>query len=74
MARSLVPKYKYVAVARDITRLLALTPALEWWQIRDYYEPSLLDGGMPGSSSWDDTTRRQIAGAIDREMRYLHVR
>ena len=74
VSRNLVPKYKYQAVARDITRLLQLSPALEWWQVRDYYEPELFGGRSIQGSSYDDPTRRSIAKAIDREMRYLHVR
>lgn len=74
MARTLVPKYKYVAIARDITRLLSLSPALEWWQVRDYYEMRLFGDGLQAPRVYDADTRRMIATAIDREMRYLHVR
>lgn len=72
--RGLVPKYKYVAVAKDITLLLHLTPALEWWQVKDYYEPKLLRDGPYVGSLYDDDTRKLIATSIDREMKYLHVR
>lgn len=74
MARTLVPKYKYVAIARDITRLLSLSPALEWWQVRDYYEMQLIQPVLAMPSKYDDHQRQQIATAIDREMRYIHVR
>jgi hypothetical protein len=74
MARTLVPKYKYVAIARDITTLLHLSPALEWWQVRDYYEPTLPLARVRVHTNYDDDTRRLIATAIDREMRYVHVR
>lgn len=72
--RGLVPKYKYVAVAKDITLLLHLTPALEWWQVKQYYEPTLFMAGVIAQSAWDENTRKLIATSIDREMRYLHVR
>lgn len=74
MARTLVPKYKYVAIARDITRLLSLSPALEWWQVRNYYEPPIFVSKPRQMSAYDKETRLAIATAIDREMRYVHVR
>jgi len=74
MTRHLVPKYKYVAIARDITQLLQLSPGLEWWQVRDYYEPQLPWARVSVTSRYDQETRLAIASAIDREMRYLHAR
>lgn len=68
------PKYKCKQIAVDVNRLLHLTPGLEWQQVKEYYEPRLPGLQPTFVTGYDDETRQMIVRALDRELRYQHVR
>ena len=69
-----LPKYKCVAIAQDITRLLNLSPALHWTQVRDYANPPLFPRDDVVIHRYESHKRPLIRSALDRELRMQHVR
>lgn len=68
------PKYKCAQIAREVTNHLHLTPGLEWWQVKDFYEPRLPGIEPAYITRYDEHTRGLIVRALERELRYQHVR
>jgi hypothetical protein len=73
MVRRLVPKYQLVQIAKEVTRLLNLSPALHWEQVDMYVQPRLHGLEDRTFPHYADHLRPLIATAIDRELRFRHV-
>lgn len=71
--RGPLPRYKAEAIAQEVSRLLNLTPALSWQQVREYATPRLPGMADPIRTHYPPDVRAAIARRLDVELRYLHV-
>lgn len=70
---AILPKYKCQAIAREVTRLLNLSPALNWRAVRDYAAPRLPGMRPQLRVTYPPATRRRIADRLDIELAYQHL-
>jgi hypothetical protein len=69
----LVPIYICKEVAREVSRLLGLSPALSWQQVDAYIQPQLPGLDDRTFLQYEAHKRPLIVSALERELRYGHV-
>jgi hypothetical protein len=71
--RGLLPMYQCKEMAREITRLLNLSPGLDWNTIDMWYAPQFPGMDNRRLQEYPEHLRPLIATAIERELKHRHV-
>ena len=67
---AILPKYKCELIAREVSRLLRLSPALPWQAVRDYAAPRLPGMTYDFRLGYDQRQREAVARRLDIELRH----